>query len=129
MAAISELDADECRALLGQHHFGRVGFVSDDMPVILPVNYVLDDDTIVFRTDPGLKLTETPMRHVAFEIDSAGDSAPWSVLVQGFAREITDVLGAKYESLRELPIPVQAPGDKGYWVAVEIQRISGRRIH
>jgi|ERR671911_717749 nitroimidazol reductase NimA-like FMN-containing flavoprotein (pyridoxamine 5'-phosphate oxidase superfamily) len=129
MAAIVELDADECRALLSEHNFGRVGFVSDDVPVILPVNYVLDGNTIVFRTDPGLKLAEVPMRHVAFEIDAANGSDMWSVLIQGFAREITDALGTRYESYRELAIPVQAPGNKDYWVAVEIERISGRRIH
>ena len=87
MAAISELDADECMSLLRPAHFGRVGFVSDGVPVILPVNYVLDGNTIVFRTDPGLKLAEIPMRHVAFEIDNATDADAWSVLVQGFARE------------------------------------------
>ena len=128
MAEISELDTDECMSLLHQHNFGRVGFVSDDVPVILPVNYVLDGNTVVFRTDPGLKLAEIPMRHVAFEIDNATDSDVWSVLVHGFAREITDAIGTRYELLRELPIPVQAPGDKEYWVAVEIQRVSGRRI-
>lgn len=128
MAAINELDADECMSLLRGHNFGRVGFVSDDVPVILPVNYILDGNTVVFRTDPGLKLAEIPMRHVAFEIDNATDADVWSVLVQGFAREVTDALGTRYELLRGLPIPVQAPGVKEYWVAVEIQHISGRRI-
>ena len=128
MAAISELDADECRSLLDEHHFGRIGFVSDGVPVILPVNYVVDGNTIVFRTDPGLKLAEIPMRHVAFEIDETTDSDAWSVLVQGFAREITNAVGARFEALRDVPIPVQAPGHKDHWIAVEIERLSGRRV-
>src|SRR5687767_12829220 len=102
MAEISELDTDECMSLLRERNFGRIGFVSDDIPVILPVNYVLNGDTVVFRTDAGLKLTEIPMRHVAFEIDNATDSDVWSVLVQGFAREITDVVGGRYATLRDV---------------------------
>lgn len=129
MAAISHLDADECMSLLRQHDMGRVAFVSDEAPVILPVNYVVDGDTIVFRTDPGQKLAEIPMRRIAFEIDGIDGSDAWSVLVQGFAREITDALGARYEALRAVPIPVQAPGDKAYWIAIEIRQLSGRRIH
>lgn len=129
MAAISQLDADECMALLKQHAMGRVGFVSDDAPVILPVNYIVDGNFIVLRTDPGQKLAEIPMRHVAFEIDSGTAPDAWSVLVNGFAREITDVVGAPYEALRALPIQVQAPGDKEYWIAIEVRELSGRRIH
>ena len=129
MVAISQLDADECMSLLSGHDMGRVAFVSDEAPVILPVNYIVDGNTIVFRTDPGQKLAEIPMRRVAFEIDSGSDSDVWSVLVQGFAREITDALGSRYEALRAVPIPVQAPGDKEFWIAIEIRELSGRRIH
>lgn len=128
MAAIRQLDADECISLLSQHEMGRVAFVSDDDPVILPVNYVLDGNSIVFRTDPGQKLAEIPMRSVAFEIDSGEDPNAWSVLAQGFAREITDALGTRYDVLRSLAIPVQAPGDKEYWIAIDIRELSGRRI-
>jgi nitroimidazol reductase NimA-like FMN-containing flavoprotein (pyridoxamine 5'-phosphate oxidase superfamily) len=129
MAAIRQLDEAECMSLLGEHSMGRVAYVGDGVPVILPVNYILDDNTIVFRTDPGQKLTEIPMRHVAFEIDGGVEPDTWSVLVKGFAREITDVLGARYDALREVPIPVQAPGAKEYWIAIEIREVSGRRIH
>lgn len=115
-------------ALLEQHAMGRVGFVSDDSPIIVPVNYVVDGNSIVFRTDPGEKLAEIPMRRVAFEIDNGAAPEPWSVLVKGFGREVTDVVGAHYEALRAKPIHVQAPGEKEHWIAIEIRELSGRRI-
>jgi nitroimidazol reductase NimA-like FMN-containing flavoprotein (pyridoxamine 5'-phosphate oxidase superfamily) len=128
MAAIDELDADECLTLLAQHDFGRVGFVSDGKPVILPVNYVLDGETLVLRTDPGQKLADIPMRMVAFEVDEVTDTAAWSVLVQGFAREVTNAVGRRYEAMRRLPIAVRVPGDKANWIAIDVTRISGRRL-
>lgn len=128
MAIVTELNEAECSALLGDSHLGRVGFVSGDHPVILPVNYVFDEGLIVFRTDPGHKLEDVPMHHVAFEIDGADDHGPWSVLAQGHAREVTTALGDVYETLRKIPIPVQAPGEKEHWVAIEITRLTGRRI-
>jgi nitroimidazol reductase NimA-like FMN-containing flavoprotein (pyridoxamine 5'-phosphate oxidase superfamily) len=128
MAEIRNLDDDECRALLGEHSLGRVAFISDDRPVILPVNYIVDDNLVVFRTDPGQKLSAVPMRHVAFEIDSGAGPDAWSVLVQGLAREVTTALGERYDALRAAAFPVQAPGAKEHWIAIEIAALSGRRI-
>ena len=47
---------DECRKLLGERHLGRLALVDADGLVILPVNYTLDEGSVVFRTDPGSKL-------------------------------------------------------------------------
>jgi hypothetical protein len=42
------------------------------MPSILPVNYALLDDDVVFRTDPGSKLLAALMKVLfAFEVDDA----------------------------------------------------------
>lgn len=87
-------------SLLIHNEVERVAFVSDSAPLILPVNYILDGNTIVIRTDQGQKLAEIPMRHVAFEIDSGNESDAWSVLVRGFAREITGALARASRRLR-----------------------------
>jgi uncharacterized protein len=126
---LTELDSQECLALLRDNDTGRVAFVSGDHPVILPVNYALDGDLIVFRTGPGQKLTEIPMRNVAFEIDGKVADGAWSVLAQGYAREVTNAIGEPYESLRAIPIPVTAPGDRDHWIAIHVDQITGRRIH
>ena len=65
---------------------------------------------------------------MAFEIDGADEREAWSVLVRGHAREVTTALGEAYEALRELPVPIQAPGDKAHWIAIEIIELSGRVI-
>jgi nitroimidazol reductase NimA-like FMN-containing flavoprotein (pyridoxamine 5'-phosphate oxidase superfamily) len=128
MTRLVELDEAECTELLHNHHTGRVAFVSDDRPLILPVNYVIHRDQIVFRTAPGRKLAEIPMRHVAFEVDGATAQGSWSVVAQGFAREMTDALGEVADAIRALTIPVEAPGERDYWIAITIGELSGRRI-
>jgi hypothetical protein len=42
---------DECRRLLGERHLGRLALVDADGPVILPVNYALDQGSVVFRLE------------------------------------------------------------------------------
>ena len=44
------LSDEECRALLSSGRVGRVAVTADALPVIAPVNYVVDGNTIVFRT-------------------------------------------------------------------------------
>ena len=44
------LTRSECFELLAGGQFGRVAVVDDRGPVVLPVNYVLDRHTIVFRS-------------------------------------------------------------------------------
>ena len=128
MTNLVELDDAECSALLQSSHTGRVAFVSGDRPLVLPVNYVVHRDQIVFRTAPGRKLAEIPLRHVAFEVDGATEDGSWSVLAQGFAREMTDALGEAADAIRALPIPVEAPGERDYWIAITIGELTGRRI-
>ena len=79
------LGQQECLAILGGRHFGRLGFVADGWPVILPVNYVFDEPSIVVRTGTGAKLDESPLTMVAFEVDDVDPAGRWgwSVLAQG----------------------------------------------
>jgi nitroimidazol reductase NimA-like FMN-containing flavoprotein (pyridoxamine 5'-phosphate oxidase superfamily) len=122
------LGNDECVALLAAHHFGRIGFVDDGWPVILPVNYVFEEPTIVVRTGPGAKLESTPLTMVAFEVDDAdaGGQWGWSVLAQGPAFDITDSIDDYSTALRRFPVHPQAPGDKPNWLKVTAVRLSGR---
>ena len=45
-----------CWSLLAGERIGRLGVLVDSAPEIYPVNFAVDDETIVFRTDPGSKL-------------------------------------------------------------------------
>lgn len=131
MAYLEDLAEATCRRLLEGQEVGRIAFAGDDQyPVVLPINYRVDGDLIVFRTDAGLKLDSVPLRYVVFEVDQFDPVAKtgWSVLVRGFARDVTTALGEPYESLRSAPLATWAPGPKEHWVAVQIQAISGRQI-
>src|SRR3954452_5292991 len=87
-----ELGPEECLRLLRTRQVGRVAFVADGQPLILPVNYAVDAATIVFRTDRGTKLAAMPLTRVAFEADDIDEvgAQGWDVVVQGHADDITD---------------------------------------
>ena len=46
----------ECFGLLAGQHLGRVVLVDDRGPLALPVNFVVDHHTVLFRSDEGAKL-------------------------------------------------------------------------
>lgn len=122
------LSEAKCVELLAKQSFGRLAFWSDDFPLILPVNYVFDEPAIVVRTGPGIKLEQTPLAGVAFEIDEADPLGQWgwSVVAQGVAFDITTSLDHRSEALRKLTVTPWAPGDKPSWLKVSATRVSGR---
>lgn len=93
-----ELKRADCIALLGEQRIGRVAVVDrNDLPFVVPVNYVLLRDTVLFRTHPGTKLDALRRRPVAFQVDSIDEAhrIGWSVLVQGVAHEAPLVTSAR----------------------------------
>lgn len=125
-----ELTREECFELLEYHSFvGRLGFVDGGKPMILPVNYLADAQSIVFCTGSGTKLDRAREgAAVVFEIDGSRplEHAGWSVVVHGTAHEITDP--TELELLRRGPLKSWAVSPGEHWVRVSIDEISGRRI-
>lgn len=131
MSRVEELTPDACRKLLATEEVGRIAFQgSDGYPAVLPVNYRLDGDLVVFRTAEGLKLESVRLQRVAFEVDRLEPAAKtaWSVLARGLARDVTSAIGEPYESMRAHPLIPWDPESKDHWVAIEIHSITGRRI-
>lgn len=125
---LSELPAGECRELMGSTSVGRVAFVDEDGPLVLPVNYVLDGDDVLFRTAPdntlGRHLEDTP---VAFEVDEFDDytQTGWSVLVRGTATSV----GAQDDSRDDSLQPFSwAAGRRSKVVRVAPTSVTGRRL-
>ncbi|MGH9248153.1 MAG: pyridoxamine 5'-phosphate oxidase family protein [Acidimicrobiales bacterium] len=54
------IQCDECLRLLAGDEIGRLAVISGNTPIVLPVNYALDGETVVFRTDSGTKLDRGP---------------------------------------------------------------------
>ena len=124
----SVLSASECWALARSVPIGRLAVVADGKPDIFPVNHVVDHGTIVIRTGPGTKLTAAEHQTVAFEIDGydVGRAEAWSVVVKGVARSVDGL----YDMIDALKLPVfpwQA-GPKPYFLRIEADSITGRRI-
>ena len=125
-----EISREECLQLLASRRVGRIAFVADGQPLVFPVNYGLDGDMVVFRSDEGTKLTHAPLTKVAFEVDDIDEAngEGWDVVVQGHADDITDALDEHSEVLRDLPIHPFPPGLKWHWVRIVPTAITGRRI-
>jgi uncharacterized protein len=124
-----ELSQSECLGLLAGQHLGRVVLVDDRGPIAVPVNFVLDRDTVVFRSDEGSKLDVARLgASVAFEVDRADEATRtgWSVLVRGQATKITDP--DDLARVRQLLLSPWAPGAKTHYVRILPSTLTGRRI-
>jgi len=123
------LDPRECRALLAKHGVGRLAVSTDEGPVVLPVNYGVVDDAIVFRTEPGSTPARASGHQVAFEVDRIDDafSQGWSVLVRGRAQTVSDPDAARRLTERAFSEP-WAGGHRDTWVRIDPLGITGRRI-
>lgn len=105
---MTELSREDALALLAGVGLGRIVFTRNALPAIRPVNHVLDGGDIVIRThgDSALALQTGNSGIggvvVAYEADhiDADTHQGWSVVVTGYARQVTDPeLIARYRTL------------------------------
>jgi nitroimidazol reductase NimA-like FMN-containing flavoprotein (pyridoxamine 5'-phosphate oxidase superfamily) len=125
---IDELGVDECWRLLATQQVGRLAVIVGHYPLVFPVNYGLDEATIVFRTAPGTKLHALERSNVTFEVDVVAPGG-WSVMVRGTARVIMAErnveLSARTKAAGALP---WAPGARDHIVRIVPDQVTGRRI-
>lgn len=121
------LDRAECLRLLHTEHIGRLGVVFGGAPLVLPVNFAMDGERVVFLTNRGTKMFAALGHEVAFEIDDADPlyHSGWSVVVTGTATEVPEEERAR---LSHLPLRPWGPGAKTTMVAITPTAITGRRI-
>jgi uncharacterized protein len=127
--AVTLLEESACWRLLRSSEVGRLAVSIDDHPDIFPINYLVDDKSIVFRTAEGTKFAAAVIRpSVAFEVDGyepdVGEA--WSVVVKGRAQEIS-----MHELVDTMAFPLfpwhAAP--KHRFVRIVPDDISGRHFH
>lgn len=125
---LETISVDECLGLLAGRHVGRIAFVEDGEPKVLPVNYRFHQGAVVFRTDYGALLDAVHLSPVAFEVDTIDPDhhTGWSVVVHGKAVEAWRP--EELDELRQLPLRPWAPGTRGHYVRVLPKAITGRRI-
>ncbi|HST96480.1 MAG TPA: pyridoxamine 5'-phosphate oxidase family protein [Geodermatophilus sp.] len=130
-AAPTEIPADECYRLLRTQQVGRLGVNAEHYPLIFPVNYGMDGETIVIRTSPGTKLSAAQHANVTFEVDEIDQFARsgWSVLVRGLAEEVTEAHGPELvRRTHDVGVRPWAPGEHGHWLRLIPHHVTGRRI-
>ena len=129
-SGLGVLPRDECLFKLRGSRVGRVAFVSQGDPVILPVNHGMDGESVIFRTATGSKLLAADTEQVvAFEVDGydADRRTGWSVLVRGVATTVED-----QEEVKRLNLlgvwPWADLVERAHWVRINTLSLTGRQV-
>jgi nitroimidazol reductase NimA-like FMN-containing flavoprotein (pyridoxamine 5'-phosphate oxidase superfamily) len=134
-ASLEILDEAECTRLIAPGGIGRVVFPGRFDLTVLPVNYVLHNGAILFRTAQAGSTDEdlrTGIAHaeyrVAFEIDEFDKETRdgWSVLIQGPAHHLDDP--AEQADAIAAGVEPWAGGEREHFIRITPARITGRRI-
>ena len=125
---VAILSAKESWDLLSGVSLGRLVTTVDGEPQIFPVNFVVQDRTVLFRTAEGTKLVSSAINNrVLFEADDHGVDEGWSVIVKGTARMVrTDEEIQRADRAQLLPWTATL---KQHYVRVLPTSVTGRRFH
>jgi uncharacterized protein len=128
-----ELTQEVCLELLSGGAAGRVGRVAMATPVgprIVPVNYAVHDDAIVFKTAPYSELSTYGWNtELAFEIDHLDYEKQhgWSVVAVGRAHVVSDT--EELAAIREhWELRPWAGGSRNLYVKLVWRELTGRRV-
>ena len=135
-AAITQLlEEAECLRLIAAGGVGRIGYTGRFGPTILPVNFALQDQAIVFRTGQDSPMGEDLRTgiadaeyKVAFEVDeiSPATREGWSILIQGSAHHVDS--GPELAEAQRSGVQAWPGGEKDLFIRIVPDRITGRRV-
>jgi nitroimidazol reductase NimA-like FMN-containing flavoprotein (pyridoxamine 5'-phosphate oxidase superfamily) len=126
---LQTLTAAECYDLLSPGGVGRVAFATTDGPVVVPVNYAMAGQTVIFRTAPDTLLAGYLDGPAGFEVDRVDEalSQGWSVLVTGRAVRVTTEAEVRHLE-QHASVRPWAGGARDVYVRIIPRKITGRRI-
>jgi nitroimidazol reductase NimA-like FMN-containing flavoprotein (pyridoxamine 5'-phosphate oxidase superfamily) len=122
---VQTLTGDQCLNRLSRQRIGRVSVSKDALPIIIPVDYARDGDSIVFRARQHSMLAQAcDEAVVAFEVDefSATSRTGWSVQIVGLA---TLLAASERPNALRLGLPGAAAGVGQEFIRLRLERISG----
>jgi nitroimidazol reductase NimA-like FMN-containing flavoprotein (pyridoxamine 5'-phosphate oxidase superfamily) len=123
---VSELTTEECWALLEDEQFGRLAYRLVDEVHVVPINYVADGRSLLFRTASGNKLLAAALHSdVALEIDWHDDLSAWSVVARGRLRRLGEDEAARVD---ELALQPWVPTLKYDVIELQAEVVTGRRF-
>jgi nitroimidazol reductase NimA-like FMN-containing flavoprotein (pyridoxamine 5'-phosphate oxidase superfamily) len=129
---LEPLDRAECLELIRDGGIGRVAFDDGEGPTVIPVNFAMDGDAVVFRTSLegrlnqslATALTGAAMR-IAFEVDEIDTEqhSGWSVLLRGGGYPLPDHERPAFPTVEPWP-----GGERPVYIRLDPQEVSGRRL-
>ncbi|WP_067461199.1 pyridoxamine 5'-phosphate oxidase family protein [Actinomadura macra] len=127
---LQPLDETTCLDLVRGVPVGRIAWAESDGRVsVLPVNFALDGNAIVFSTAEGAKLNAVREgRLLTFEADEFEPAlrTAWSVLITGTAEIVTDP--EEIRRLRALSLAPWTRAPENLLVRLTPRTVTGRRI-
>lgn len=123
----AHLTEDECWSFLHSGVLGRLAIAAKGLVDIFPINYLVHDRTILFRSGPGSKLvnlTAAPL--VAFEADDFDGRWHSSVVVHGRASRLDNDADILESGVMNLVSWSDTP--KFNYVRITPTDITGRRV-
>jgi nitroimidazol reductase NimA-like FMN-containing flavoprotein (pyridoxamine 5'-phosphate oxidase superfamily) len=134
-STVERLDEGESLRLIASGGVGRIAYAGRFGLAVLPVNYRLHENTIVFRTGQDSPLDEdlrtgiaNAEYKVAFEIDEIDPARRegWSVLVQGAAHHVDSE--AERAVVAAVGVEPWPGGEKDHFIRIVPSLVTGRRI-
>ena len=123
---VTRLSRAEAWELLAGAPVGRLATVINRQPDIFPVNFIVEDSSVIFRTSEGSKLLQlTVNTRVAFQADGWVTDTGWSVVVKGTATEVTD---ADERDRIERVLHPWVATVKTHVIRIDVDEIEGRRF-
>lgn len=125
--SVQVLSTEACWELLRGTNLGRLAVAAGDGIDLFPVNYLVDGDTLVFRSAPGRKLREIATDdRVAFEVDGSDATHRWSVVLRGRAAHVE--FDDEIESSGILRLATDAPIVALTYIRIVPTALTGRRF-
>lgn len=122
-----ELTPEQCWLLLEDEEFGRLAYRLVDEVHLVPINYVVDGRSLLFRTASGNKLLAAALSSdVAFEIDWHDAADAWSVVARGRLRRLGE---DEEHRLDGQPRQAWLPTQKYDVVELVPETLTGRSFH
>ena len=126
-SALEVLGEEQSWHLLASADLARLAVSIDGGVDIFPINYVVADRVIFFRTAPGSKLMDlTAHPIVALETDGTHNRRRWSVVVKGSAVRLGS--DEEIEASGVLSLHSLVPTEKWNYVRITVSSITGRQF-
>jgi nitroimidazol reductase NimA-like FMN-containing flavoprotein (pyridoxamine 5'-phosphate oxidase superfamily) len=124
---VTFLDTDRAWDLLAGERLGRLAVLTDSGVDIFPINYVVQGESLVFRTAEGTKLSAvTAHSEVTFEIDQWNEDAGYSVVARGRAIPVSNP--EELAQVEALGLRPWVPTFKTIFVRIIIHELTARKF-